>query len=122
MLTLTEPHPMENPPAPMPTAESDASDIRTFAASRDSAAFTRLVHRHIDMVYSLCRRELRDAHLAEDATQAVFILLAGKASRFTGNERLTGWLYQTSINCCRNARRTQSRRSHYEIAAAQERS
>jgi RNA polymerase sigma factor (sigma-70 family) len=115
-MMLTEPA-----PPLMSPATPDADDLRLYATTRDRDAFARVVRRHIDLVYTFCRRELRDAHLAEDAAQAVFILLAAKASSFRSDIRLTGWLYETSRNCCRNARRSQIRRTRHESAAAMER-
>src|SRR3954462_10737267 len=116
-MMLTEPIPTN-----LQSLDADAEDLRTYATTRDAEAFARVVQRHINMVYSLCYRDLRDAHLAEDATQAVFILLAAKSSKFSSGTRITGWLYGVCRNCCRNARRSEIRRARHESAAAMERS
>jgi RNA polymerase sigma factor (sigma-70 family) len=100
---------------------TDTDDLREFVSHRQAAAFSRLVNRHIDMVYFVCRRELGDAHLAEDASQAVFILLAKKADSLRGGSSLTGWLYQAARLCAHNARRAVRRRSKYETEAASQR-
>ena len=54
------------------------------------------------MVLSVCRRMLRCDHDAEDAFQAVFLLLARKAATVRRREATAGWLYQTA---CRIALR-----------------
>jgi uncharacterized protein (TIGR03435 family) len=70
--------------------------LRQFAADGSQAgqdAFTALVERHLRLVHAAAWRQARDAHLAEEITQAVFILLARKAKTI-----LTGWLYLSLIN------------------------
>jgi hypothetical protein len=54
----------------------DSLLLDRFALPRDSAAFELLVWRHGPMVLAACRRVLRDTHAAEDAFQAVFLILA----------------------------------------------
>jgi DNA-directed RNA polymerase specialized sigma24 family protein len=63
---------------------SDAQLLEQFALQRDEAAFEALVHRHGPLVFGVCRRLLFDAHDAEDAFQATFLILARKAGVSAG--------------------------------------
>jgi RNA polymerase sigma factor (sigma-70 family) len=65
-------------------------------ARRDDAAeaaFAALVTRHGPMVLDLCRQILGDLHHAEDAFQAVFLVLARKARSIRDPDLLANWLY-----------------------------
>lgn len=95
--------------------------LEQYRTDRSQEAFTRLVERHAGLVYGVCRRRLRDAHLAEDAAQAVFLLLARRPPRRRGSAALAGWLHQTSIYACMNMNRAQRIRENHEQAAAQQR-
>ena len=64
---------------------SDAHLLRTFVAAGGDDAFAELVRRHGPMVLAVCRRVLSDAHDAEDAFQAVFLVLARKAGAVRGS-------------------------------------
>jgi len=92
----------------------DARLLAMFAGEKSQDAFQEIVRRHIGMVYSVCRRQLRDAHWAEDVTQAVFILLAKKAADLPENVILGGWLYKAAHYACSNARAMQRTRAHHE--------
>ncbi len=81
------------------------------------AAFSALVARHLNFVYSVCLRETGDAALAEDVTQVVFLILARKAPALRPEPSLTGWLFQTARFAARNARRRASRRQEWEAQA-----
>ncbi len=90
------------------------------AGQGSQAAFSALVARHLDFVYSVCRREVGDAALAEDVTQVVFLLLARKAPALRPGDSLTGWLFQTARFAARNARRRESVRRTREQEAGLE--
>jgi len=81
-------------------------------------AFAEIVRRHSQMVYSSCLRRLGDAHLAEDASQAVFIALARRASRAARAHSVPGWLYATTRFAASQIIRERSRRARREKEAA----
>src|SRR5438093_13579039 len=73
---------------------TDTELLRSYAHDRSESAFSELVHRHIDMVYSAALRETRgNASLAEDITQSVFAELARKASKLERHPAFAGWLF-----------------------------
>src|SRR5580692_3664319 len=63
----------------MPDAQ-DMELVREFARHNSETAFTELVRRHINLVYSVARRCTGNDGDAHDVTQAVFIILARKAA------------------------------------------
>ncbi len=96
----------------------DREALAQFAATGSNEAFARLVDQHVDLVYSVARRALSDPHAADDATQAVFIILAGKARSLPSRVLLSSWLFRTTVYVCRNARRIAARRNAHERKAA----
>ena len=73
-------------------------------ASASDAAFSALVTRHGPMVLGACRRMLGDEHLAADAYQAVFLILARKARSVRVDDSLGRWLYGVSVRVASRAR------------------
>src|SRR5262245_20683582 len=87
---------LRNLPLP-PGGPPDAELLARFARDRDEAAFTLLVARHGPMVLRVCRRALGDAHAAEDAFQATFLVLARKAGQLARPDALTGRLHGVAL-------------------------
>ena len=96
---------------------TDGELLQRFVGRHDLAAMDELVRRHVDFVYAAARRQLDDPHLAEDVTQAVFLVLAQKAGRVPA-QRLTGWLYRTTCYAAANFRKVAARRAYHERRAA----
>ena len=97
--------------------QSDSSLLREFAVHRSQAAFTDLVSRHSAWVYSAAARMVHDPHLAEDVTQAVFLVLADKAGKLTAVP-LHRWLFKVTRYAAANAIRARTRRDKHERRAA----
>ena len=98
-------------------AMNDAELLREYATGRSEEAFRALIDRYVNLVYSSCRRQLGDRHLAEDATQAVFLLLSQKAGTMR-HPKLAGWLLTTARFTCARIRKLQLRRLRRETAVA----
>ena len=95
----------------------DIALLRDYARNHSEAAFAALVARHVNLVYSVALRSVRDAHLAEEITQAVFIILARKADSLGDQTILSGWLCRTSRYAGANALTIQRRRQKREQEA-----
>jgi RNA polymerase sigma factor (sigma-70 family) len=97
---------------------SDQELLRQYAKSDDEAAFTELVRRHVDFLFSAALRMAGERHLAEDVTQCVFVLLARNAAALAEHPVLSGWLHQTTRNVASKMVRTEVRRRTREQEAA----
>lgn len=95
----------------------DMGLLREYAANGSEEAFAALVSRHVDLVYSVAVRQLRDTHLAEEVTQAAFIILARKASSLSPDTILPAWLCRTAHYAAGDVLRNQRRRQAREQEA-----
>jgi RNA polymerase sigma factor (sigma-70 family) len=100
---------------------SDLNDqqlLRDYGQRRSEEAFTLLVRRYVDLVYSAALRMVRDAALAEDVTQQVFVALAQNARSLADRMVLSGWLHCTARNLAAKTVRAEVRRRNREQEAA----
>ncbi len=96
---------------------SDTQLLGRFVRDRDDAAFTELVRRHGPLVLGVCRRVIPDRHLADDAFQAAFVVLARKAESVQP-DKLASWLYGVSYKVALRARTMAGRRAKREMLTA----
>jgi RNA polymerase sigma factor (sigma-70 family) len=97
--------------------DNDDIALLTQYAGGDESAFTLLVERYINLVYSTALRQVCNPSHAEEITQAVFIILTQKAKSLSPKTILSGWLYQTARLTASNFQRSEIRRQQREQEA-----
>lgn len=95
----------------------DMELVRQYARDKTEEAFATLVSRHVNLVYSVALRLVRDPHLAGEVTQTVFIILARKAGSLSPRTIVPGWLCQTARYTSAKALTQQRRRQQREQEA-----
>ena len=99
----------------------DRELLQGFVRNGSQADFEALVQRYTPMVFSSAQRRAGIAH-AEDITQAVFIILAGKAQHLyrKKHKNIAGWLHTTTRYAALQVRRSEERRKTRERNASEE--
>jgi RNA polymerase sigma factor (sigma-70 family) len=92
----------------------DSQLVDRFVSGRDEGAFETLLHRHAGLVWGVCRRMLKDSHLAEDAFQATFLVLAREASSIRKRQSVSSWLYGVAYRLASRVRSDSTRRQQCE--------
>lgn len=90
----------------------------TRAGEASELAFAALVARHGPMVLRTCRAVLGDAHDAEDACQATFLILARQGASLWVRDSVGPWLHRVACRAAARARRAALRRQVVEQRAA----
>ena len=104
------------------TGMTDRELLDRFLARRDEgaeAAFAALVARHGPLVWSVCRSISSEAHAAEDAFQATFLILVRKASSIRRRETLGPWLYGVARRVAVRAKVASRRQRQHEERGAE---
>jgi RNA polymerase sigma factor (sigma-70 family) len=96
--------------------ERDCNLLQEFIDHDADDAFRTLVERHAPMVHGVALRILRDEGVAQEVTQAVFILLARKARQLPRETVIAGWLHRSARFIALEAARTEKRRQRQQAA------
>ena len=109
-------------------SDTDLDLLQQFARDHSQAAFTTLVQRHVNLVYSAALRQVRSPQLAEEVAQSVFADLARVAATpsspfgrrdATSQTSLTPWLYTVTRRTAIDEIRKESRRQLREQIAVE---
>src|SRR5258706_13461360 len=96
---------------------NDAELLHEYVESRAETAFAGMVDRYKGLVYASALRQTGNADLAEEVTQAVFLVLARKAPALPRGTILSGWLFRTTCFVARDALKIERRRQRREHEA-----
>src|SRR5262245_44103749 len=98
-------------------SDTDLELLARYARHRAEDAFAEVVRRHVDLVYSAARRQVRATELAEEVAQAVFVDLARQAHQLSPKTVLAAWLYEVTRRTAIDVvRREASRRLRERVA------
>jgi RNA polymerase sigma factor (sigma-70 family) len=100
---------------------SDGQLVERFVKEKDGAdqmAFRVLVERHGPAVLNVCQQVLGKSHDAEDAFQAVFLVLARKARSLQRPDSVACWLHGVALRVAIRVRADATRRRAYERRSA----
>jgi RNA polymerase sigma-70 factor (ECF subfamily) len=70
------------------------------ARQGNTPAFSQLVERYQDAIYTLVSRTLSDPVRAQDVAQEAFIRAWRALPGFQGQSKFSSWLYRIALNCC----------------------
>ncbi len=99
-------------------ALSDQQLLEAFRTHRSETSFAALVRRHGPMVLSVCRRVLGNHHDAEDAFQAVFLVLARKAASIRKQDSVSSFLHGVAYHVASKLKLASIRRTARERTQA----
>jgi RNA polymerase sigma factor (sigma-70 family) len=97
---------------------TDHELLQSYVQHQSADALCELARRHSPMVRAAALRGLGDPHAADDATQAVFLVLMRKAPSLSPRVQLGGWLFQTTRYVVADIHRERRRRAQHEQEAA----
>ena len=113
---------LPQPAAAHVDGRTDGELLARVVADGSEDCFAELVRRHGAMVAGACRRQLGNTSDADDAVQAVFLILWKKARSLQRRSSIAGWLHNVARNVCRDAQKARRVRAARERDAAEQKS
>ncbi|MGB1506421.1 MAG: RNA polymerase sigma factor [Acidimicrobiales bacterium] len=91
----------------------DPEDARLISAAQrgDQRALDRLLRKHQERIYRVCRRLAGNDADALDATQEALIAIVKGLASFDGRAAFTTWSYRVATNACLDELRRRGRRA-----------
>ena len=96
---------------------TDRQLLWRYLSEESEEAFEALVRRHADLVFSSILRRVGNEEAARELAQSVFVALARKAWRLSGEVSLAAWLHKAAVFEARRWWREELRRQRREQAA-----
>lgn len=90
--------------------ERTDEELVAAANGGDRAALDRLLSRHYDRIYAICRRLAGNDADAADATQEALLAIVRGLTRFEGSSSFRTWSYRVATNACLDELRRRKRR------------
>jgi RNA polymerase sigma-70 factor (ECF subfamily) len=84
----------------------------------DTKAYSQLVNRYKDLVYTLAIRMMRNREEAEEVAQDTFIKVFKSLDKFKGDSKFSTWIYKVTYNTCLD--RIKKNKKHLNDAAIDE--
>src|SRR5210317_1931241 len=78
----------------------------------DHSAFTILVDRYKDLVFSLALKMLKNREEAEEVSQDTFIKVFKSLDKFKGDSKFSTWIYKVAYNTCLDRLKKNKREQH----------
>jgi RNA polymerase sigma factor (sigma-70 family) len=100
-------------------SDGDLELLARYTRQQAEDAFTEIVRRHLDLVFSAALRQVRSPQLAEEVAQSAFTDLARQAHRLAPDTVLTAWLYQVTRRTAIDVVRREARRRLREHVACE---
>lgn len=90
--------------------KNDDEELVRLAQAGDRAAFSSLVARHQNEVFTLALRLVGDRELAADVAQEAFVRGWRALPKFRGEARFSTWIYRITVNTASSLRSRAARR------------
>jgi len=100
-------------------SDTDLQLLAHYTQDHAEDAFTELVRRHIDLVYSAALRQVRAPQLAEEVAQSTFIDPARNGRSLAPDTVLAAWLYEVTRRTAIDVIRREARRQLREQIASE---